>query len=97
MEHLAEYLTFSPLPTQTLPLSVNRYQARQALVLAGLFDRVQPLIDGIQDPTERMLTQVAWNDAPNFRRDHPFLVKIAMALNLTDTDLDALFTTAASL
>jgi len=97
MKQLDEYLTFSPSPTQTLPPSVNRYQARQALVLAGLFDQVQPLIDGIQDSTERMLTQVAWNDAPNFRRDDPFLVKIAVALNLTDADLDALFTTAASL
>lgn len=91
---LSPFLNFH---VSAIPCVVNRYQARQALVLAGLFNQVQPFIEAIPDPTERMLMQVAWDDAQNFMRDDPFLVKIAVALNLTDADLDALFTTAASL
>jgi len=91
---LSPFLNFHVSPQHSI---VNRYQARQALILAGLFNQVQPIIDAIQDSTERMLMQAAWDDAPNFRRDDPFLMKIAEALNLTDAALDSLFTTAAGL
>lgn len=76
---------------------VTRRQARQALVLAGLLDQVQPIIDAIADPMQRRLAQVAWDDSADFKRDDPFLLKVGVALSLTDQQIDDLFATAASL
>lgn len=80
-----------------MPGVVTRRQARQALVLAGLIDQVQPIIDAIVDPMQRRLAQVAWDDSADFKRDDPFLIKVGIALSLTENQIDDLFVTAASL
>lgn len=81
----------------TIPQSVTRRQARQALLLAGRLQDVQPAIDAIADPLQRGLVQIEWDDSQEFQRARPTLIALATAIGMTDQDLDNLFTQAALL
>jgi DnaJ-domain-containing protein 1 len=84
-------------PPTPVPQSVTRRQARQALLLAGVLGQVQPAIDAIQDPLQRGLVQIEWDDSLTFDRHRPTLMALAAALGMDDEALDQLFTTAAEL
>jgi hypothetical protein len=83
-----------PVP---VPASVTRRQARQALVLAGKFDLVQPAIDAIPNALQRKLMQIEWDDSQEFERNRPSLIAIGQAIGLTSSELDDLFRTAVTL
>lgn len=89
--------TAPPAPAPVVPTSVTRRQARQALLLAGLLDSVDPAIAAIPDTTQRKLAQIEWQDSQDFERHRPLLVSLASALGLTSAQLDQLFITAATL
>jgi len=80
-----------------VPQSVTRRQARQALLLAGLLDNVQPAIDSIADPVQRSMAQIEWDDSQQFERKRPLLVLLAAGLGLGEEALDNLFIQAAQL
>lgn len=80
-----------------IPQSVTRRQARQALLLAGLLDNVQPALDAITDATQRRLMQIEWDDSQEFHRQRPALLGLAAALGLNSAQIDQLFITAATL
>lgn len=80
-----------------VPQSVTRRQARQALLLAGLLDNVQPAIDSIADPVQRSMAQIEWDDSQQFERKRPMLISLAAALGLGEEALDNLFIQAAQL
>ena len=84
-------------PPAKVPDSVTRRQARQALLLAGLLDMVQPAIDAIPSPTARAMIEIEWNDSLQFERDRPALIGLATALGMTSAQLDQLFITASKL
>lgn len=84
-------------PAPVVPASVTRRQARQALLLAGLLDSVDPAIAAIADPTERAMAQIEWQDSQDFERHRPLLVSLATALGLDSAALDQLFITASTL
>lgn len=84
-------------PPPGIPQEVTRRQARQALLLGGLVDKVQPAIDAIADPTQRALMQIEWEDSQTFQRSRPALISLATALGLDDAQLDALFIKADTL
>lgn len=84
-------------PAPAPPTVVTRAQARKALVLAGLFAQVQPIIDAIADPVQRQMVQIDWDDRLTFERTNPTLLTLSNALGLTAEQLDGLFTTAATL
>lgn len=84
-------------PASDVPQTVSRAQGKAALIQAGKWDDVTAFIDGISDPEQKALADVALNDAQDWRRDSPFLNQAATAIGLTGTDLDALFTTAAAI
>ena len=81
----------------SVPASVTRRQAKQALLLNGLLANVQPAIDAIPDATQRAMIQIEWDDAQVFERDRPALIALGSALGLTNTQLDDLFIGAAQL
>lgn len=87
----------APPSAPAVPREVTRRQGRQALLLAGLLHQVQPAIDAIEDPTQRALMQIEWEDAQTFQRDRPQLIALARALGLDDPSLDALFQQASTL
>lgn len=87
----------NPPPVNGVPQVVSRKQGRAALILAGLFGQVQPIIDAVPDATQRALTQNAWDSAQTFERQDPFLLSLGAALGLDDAQLDALFVQAAGM
>ena len=81
----------------SVPASVTRRQAKQALLLNGLLANVQPAIDAIPDTTQRAMIQIEWDDSQVFERDRPALIALGSALGLTDIQLDNLFIEAGQL
>lgn len=81
----------------TVPASVSMRQAKRALLAAGLLDSADMAIAGIADETERRAALIDWTSATEVRRDWPLVAAIAQALHMTDAQIDALFTEAATL
>lgn len=67
----------------------SRFQAKAALHLAGLLPAVEVAI-AQADP----VTQLAWAEAVEYRRNSPTILALAGALELTDEQVDNLFRTA---
>lgn len=72
---------------------VSPFQAKMALQQAGLLDSVETLIN---DPATDVSIKLAWNNATEFRRTSPMIAALSSQLNLSDTQLDELFTNAAT-
>lgn len=81
----------------SVPVSVTRRQAKQALLLNGLLANVQPAIDAIPDAAQRAMIQIEWDDSQVFERDRPALIALGSALGLSDIQLDNLFIEASQL
>lgn len=75
-----------------VPQVVSRFQALAALYQSGLLESVELAVS-----ESDTLTQLAWKNAQEFRRDSPILKALAESLNLTGDDLDALFKTASQI
>jgi hypothetical protein len=92
-----------PEPVVVVPQVVTRRQAKQALLLATdglgttLLSKVQPAIDAIQDPTQRALIQIEWDESLDFERTRPSLIAMGTAIGLNAAGIDALFIAAATL
>lgn len=77
--------------------SVTMRQARLALLQAGHLASVQVAINAIQDPVLKQASQIEWEYAATVDRSSSFTQGMANALGLTETDMDNLFSLAASL
>jgi len=73
-------------------MKCSRFQARAALLQAGLLSTVEAAI-AQADP----ITQMAWTDAVEFRRNSPTISALAQSLSLSDQQLDDLFTSAMAI
>jgi hypothetical protein len=80
-----------------VPQTVTRRQAKQALLLAGKLDLVQPAIDAIPDATQKATMQIEWDESQEFQRTRPSLIAMATAIGLDSAGIDALFVAAAAL
>lgn len=94
----AEYVVPTP-PTQADTLAaeragmvVSRFQAKAALSAAGLLTDAETAVVGAD-----ALTQLAWAEAVEFRRNSPAIATLSAALSLTDTAVDDLFRAAAQI
>ena len=70
--------------------SCTPFQGRMALADANLLDQVEAAIAAADQKTK-----VAWQYALEWKRVSPMVATLAAALNLTDTQVDTLFTEAA--
>ena len=70
-------------------MKVTRFQAKAAMIQAGLLDDIQVAIDASEDP----LVALAWSEA-GFERLSPFVAQMQAAIELTDSQLDELFDAA---
>ena len=70
-------------------ITVTRFQAKAALLQAGLLDQVQSYIDGSADP----IVKLAWEEA-GFRRGSNMMNQIGGELGLSEAQMDELFLTA---
>lgn len=79
-------------PAAPVPNVVSPFQAKAALLAAGLLDDVEAAI--VQAPD---LVRLAWSEAVEFRRGSPSVVAMAQGLGWTEQQLDALFVAAAEI
>ena len=77
-----------------VPQSITRFQAKAALANAGLLDKVQAMMADTNTP---VLYRLAWEEALDFERGSATIKAMSGALNLTDEELDSLFTAAAAI
>lgn len=82
------------VPPVFIPSSVSRFQARAALLSAGLLDDVEA---AMASPDTPRITQLAWQDAQEFRRDSPTVAAMASMFGLSDSQLDDLFLMASGI
>ena len=74
-------------------LTVTRFQARAALHQAGLLADVEAAVAASDDPTVKL----AWAESIEFPRGSPTIAALAVAIGLTDAEVDALFIAAAAI
>ena len=79
--------------TPVVPTSVSRFQARAALLSAGLLEAADRAVAASED----QLAQMAWSEATVFRRDSPTIASFAATLGLSGEDVDSLFIAAAQI
>lgn len=86
----------TPIPAdpvvQVIPSVVTMRQARIALNRAGLLAAVNAAVAAADEETK-----IAWEFSTEVQRDFPLVQTLAAALNLTEVQLDELFTQAAVL
>lgn len=75
-----------------IPDSVSRFQARAALLQAGLLAQAEAAV-----AQSGPLALLAWQDAQEFRRNSPTINSLASAIGLTPEQIDALFIAAAQI
>lgn len=84
-------------PEDPQPVTVvSKAQAKLALLEAGLLDDVEAALASMEGVAGQR-ARIEWNDRTEFHRDHEFIGLLAAAIGLSDADVDALFTQAASL
>ena len=81
-----------PVPTVEVPESVTPYQARIALLEAGLLDQ---LTDLMNDPSTPTAAKIAWEYATVWMRNSVFITSLGPSLGLSEADIDNLFIAAA--
>lgn len=81
----------APVIVETVPTSVTMYQARYVLIEDGLDDDVESAIEKIENPIQKKKARAAWEYATTVDRDSEFTQFFAMALELSDAQLDSLF------
>jgi len=78
----------------TIPNTVTPFQAKAALLNAGLLTNIIAIIN---DPSTPAITKLAWDNVTEFTRDSPLLNGLAQTLGLTSTQVDALFLAASKI
>lgn len=73
-------------------MQVTRYQAKAALMQAGLLETVEQAIAATDDP----LITLAWAEA-GFERMSPLIAEMQSVIGLTDEQVDGLFLAASQI
>lgn len=77
-------------PMPPVPVSVTAFQAKAALLNAGLLDKAQAAVSAAAP-----IVQLAWATAQSYERSSPTVAALAAALGLSDAQVDDLFRAAA--
>jgi hypothetical protein len=79
-----------------VPYSVTMRQARMALNAAGKLSQVESAIDALPEPN-RTDARIEWEYSNEVQRGNSFVSLLGAALSMSEAELDALFTQAATL
>ena len=79
--------------------TITRRQLRFALLRLGVTgDEVEAKIAAMPGtPIEREAAMIEWQDATTYERNHPLVVMLGAALDLTETQIDAAWMEAATI
>ena len=75
-----------------VPSTVSAFQAKAALMNAGLFVQSENAAAAVGG-----LTLLAWQEATEFQRQSPAIAALSAAIGLSDNQVDALFTAASKI
>ena len=95
-EEEAQAILAANQPPPPVPQIVTMRQARLALLGAGLLSQVDAAIDALPEP-QKSAARIEWDYSSEVHRSRPFVQQLGHALGLSDEQLDALFTQAATL
>ncbi len=84
-----------PMPV-FVPPTVTMRQARLALLGAGVLSQVEGAINALPEP-QRTAAKITWEYSTEVHRHNGLVSQMAPALGMTAAQIDALFTTAATL
>lgn len=80
------------------PNSCTPRQLRIALIRSGIsLASVENELNNIQDPVEKEIAIAEWEYALDIQRDHPLLIMMAQKLNITEQQINDIFTLAVTL
>lgn len=80
------------------PNSCTPRQLRIALIRSGIsLASVENELNNIQDPIEKEIAIAEWEYALDIQRDHPLLIMMAQKLNITEQQINNIFTLAVTL
>lgn len=82
---------------EPVPVKITVRQARQWMIQSGLFADVEAAITAIEDSTEHAVMRNYWEYSADFERNHPLLISLSDALNMTSDQLDQAFREASKL
>lgn len=86
----------APMPSLVaVPAFVTRRQAIQQLIVEGLDDDVQAVINAIPNAVQRKLMQAWYDESQVFERDRAEIMAVWTALGRTPAQLDQTFINAA--
>jgi hypothetical protein len=83
-------------PPPDVPQAVSMRQARLALLGANLLPQVNAAIAGMPGE-EGEAARIEWEYAQEVRRDSSLVKALALAMGMSDADLDSLFKSAAGI
>lgn len=86
-----------PPAPPVVPQAINPWQAKSALLAAGLLAEVEERIANLPEDLAGNQVRLDWSTAQTFRRDWPALNALAADIGLDSKKLDALFVYAAAL
>lgn len=81
-------------PVAGPPTRVTKFQAKAALLGAGLLAQVEAYM---ADPGTPAITKLAWTETLHFERSSPTVAGLAALLGLTEAQVDTLFLTASQI
>lgn len=77
------------------PSSCTPRQFRLALINSNIsIQTIESMLNSIQDPIEREIALVEWEYSLEIKRDHPLISSFASQLDITQYELDEIFTLA---
>ena len=77
--------------------SISLRQCKELLIETDRYQDVIDIIDGIEDPKQKMLITNYWENSQEFDRGYKFLGLITSALGMTEDEVDEFFITASKL
>jgi hypothetical protein len=84
-----------PLDPSYIP-PVSPRQFRQALVLMGMYDQIEPALNSLPEPL-KSLALIAWEYSLSFDRNDPLVDQVAQGLGWPSDQVDDLWRYAATL
>lgn len=80
------------------PNSCTPRQLRIALIKSGIsLASVENELNNIEDPVEKEIAIAEWEYSLDIQRDHPLLIMMAEKLNITEQQINDVFTLAVTL
>lgn len=79
--------------TPYIPSVVSAYQAKMALLNAGLYYNVENMVN----TSNNMQLKIAWNNATEFQKDNPLILSLMPQLGLNEENINNLFIEASKI